>query len=118
MGQCGQQYVCTAHPLCPNALHPCAQALSMLACARLASEAAASSLEAADIDSGSFDPYDARGSGAVRRPPSLAWSSMHRPMRRPAPSRVPLLSRSLPEDRQSVLTSAFAASDHEVTCSS
>ncbi len=31
-----------------------------------------------------FDPYDARGSGAVRRPPSLARSSAHRPMRRPS----------------------------------
>ena len=88
--------------------------LANLQCTRLASEAAAAPLEAADVDSDCFDPYDARGSKAVRRPPNQARSSAHRPMRRPAPSRVSLLSRSLPEDRQSMLTSAFAASESQV----
>ena len=85
-------------------------------CFRLASEAAVAPLEAADIESNAFDPYDARGSRAVRKTPSLAQPSVQRPVRRPAPTRVSLLSRSLPEERHSVLTSVFGEPQQQVTC--
>lgn len=83
---------------------------------RLASEAAAAPLEAADIESNAFDPYDARGSRAARKMPSLTRPSMQRPVRRPAPARVPLLSRSLPEEHRSVLTSAFGEPEQQASC--
>lgn len=87
-----------------------------MACFRLASEAAAAPLEAADIESNTFDPYDARGSRAVRKTPDLAQPSVQRPLRRPAPARVSLLSRSLPEEHRSVLTSVFGEREQQVTC--
>lgn len=84
-------------------------------CNRLASEAAVPSLEAADVESDKFDPYDARGSRAARRMPVLARPSMQRPVRRPAPERVSLLSRSLPEEGRSALSSVFAEPEQQVT---
>jgi len=83
---------------------------------RLASEAAAAPLEAADIESNAFDPYDARGSRAARKMPSLTRPSVQRPVQRPAPARVPLLSRSLPEEHRSVLISAFGEPEQQASC--
>ena len=80
---------------------------------RLASEAAVPSLEAADVESDAFDPYDARGGRAARRLPTPA-RHMYRTARRPAPARVSLLSRSLPEGRTSALASAFADPEQQV----
>ena len=71
------------------------------------------SLEAADVESDTFDPYDARGGRAARRLPTPA-RHMQRTARRPAPARVSLLSRSLPEGRSSALASAFAAPEEQV----
>ena len=71
------------------------------------------SLEAADVESDTFDPYDARGGRAARRLPTPA-RHMQRTARRPAPARVTLLSRSLPEGRTSALASAFAAPEEQV----
>lgn len=71
------------------------------------------SLEAADVESDTFDPYDARGGRAARRLPTPT-RHMQRTARRPAPARVSLLSRSLPEGRSSALASAFAAPEEQV----
>ena len=71
------------------------------------------SLEAADVESDTFDPYDARGGRAARRLPTPA-RHMQRTARRPAPARVSLMSRSLPEGRSSALASAFAAPEEQV----
>ena len=71
------------------------------------------SLEAADVESDTFDPYDARGGRAARRLPTPA-RHMQRTARRPAPARVSLMSRSLPEGRGSALANAFAAPEQQV----
>ena len=71
------------------------------------------SLEAADVESDTFDPYNARGGRAARRLPTPT-RHMQRTARRPAPARVSLLSRSLPEGRSSALASAFAAPEEQV----
>lgn len=72
------------------------------------------SLEAADVESDAFDPYDARGSRAARRAPAGARPIL-RPARRPAPERVSLLSRSLPQERPSAVASVFAAPEQQVS---